>query len=597
MGSNEPLSINAQDKYLVLVLAGMEHFIAAEYEKQLRAVCDFVRVSVCSPRYLIDTNAKEIEGDCSESAFGMPCGYGHAAVGKLIIETSATPQDIRAIPYAQALFAFLYAPLDDTYKGGIDIPLGPFGTQRFYLGDDKETQLLGLKALLREPNISEHTWTRAVQLWKRCMLLWGDPDTKQLVQKTVGGIKNTMQSNSAGAVPSTCSDLMVSYRASCVRDGPHAFKSIDALGLLGGVVKAFNPDWKVNLNEPNAEVVTIVNREHVVFGLSLMDRSQSFSHHKICPEHCIAQTNFGVALRPSTAAVMVRLAQCASGVAAAADKHRSPDPTTGTPTDHGHPEVHPSPPTHGACAEKMQNADDAVLHTEESKDISELTRMQAPPSLLTLLDPCGGTGTIPTVAAAMMAPSLLGGATAAPPFEWLPAESSSNCSGAAPNVFAVTSEIENVAVAKDAVVRFPTDALRANAVTLPFRTGCMDVVASDLPFGLKCLKRKALDKLYPRLLKEIARVLHPTHGVLVALTAQHGSKLMTHALHYGAWDLVPGFPSCLPVSIGGCRSDIFIARPHPDGASGMHPPPPMSKKERRKAQLAKRATDSDSLAP
>lgn len=86
--------------------------------------------------------------------------------------------------------------------------------------------------------------------------------------------------------------------------------------------------------------------------------------------------------------------------------------------------------------------------------------------------------------------------------------------------------------------------------------------------------------------------------MVVALTAQHGSKLMTHELHHGAWDLVPGVPSCLPVSIGGCRSDIFIARPHPRGERGAHPPPPMSKKERRKAQLATQAMGSGvSVAP
>lgn len=261
------------DKYIVLVLAGMEHFIAAEYRNRLQKMCDFVRVTVCSPRYLIDTNAKEIKDDGTKSAFGMPCGYGHAAVGKLIVETTATPQDVRAVPYAQALFAFLYAPMNDTYKGGVDISDGPFGAQRFYLQDDKDTQLLGLKALLREPNVTAATWTRAVQLWRRCMSIWGNIDTKQRLKTDMEG-RHSLCGQSEAASIGTEAKMKVTYRASCVRDGPHSFKSIDALNLLGGAVKAFNPDWIVNLNKPDAEAVAIINREHVIFG-------------KLCGKGCI----------------------------------------------------------------------------------------------------------------------------------------------------------------------------------------------------------------------------------------------------------------------------------------------------------------------
>lgn len=120
--------------------------------------------------------------------------------------------------------------------------------------------------------------------------------------------------------------------------------------------------------------------------------------------------------------------------------------------------------------------------------------MQAPPTLLTLLDPCGGTGTIPTVAAAMMT-SVPQVETATSVSDRVSATTHASSAGTrAPTVFAITSEIENVDAGLDSMVQFPTDVVRANAVTLPLRPGCVDVVISDLPFGLKCLKRKALDK-------------------------------------------------------------------------------------------------------
>jgi SAM-dependent methyltransferase len=56
-----------------------------------------------------------------------------------------------------------------------------------------------------------------------------------------------------------------------------------------------------------------------------------------------------------------------------------------------------------------------------------------------------------------------------------------------------------------------------DASHLPIRSGSVDVIVSDLPFGHSCLSSKKLSQLLPVLMSELARVLRPGLGRMVLL--------------------------------------------------------------------------------
>ena len=56
-----------------------------------------------------------------------------------------------------------------------------------------------------------------------------------------------------------------------------------------------------------------------------------------------------------------------------------------------------------------------------------------------------------------------------------------------------------------------------DATFLPVRSGCVDAVVSDLPFGQQCLSAGALTQLLPLIMRQCARVLSPNTGRMVVL--------------------------------------------------------------------------------
>ena len=61
-----------------------------------------------------------------------------------------------------------------------------------------------------------------------------------------------------------------------------------------------------------------------------------------------------------------------------------------------------------------------------------------------------------------------------------------------------------------------------DATRLPLRSGVIDVIVSDLPFGQRCGNKRQNMKLYPALLKEFHRVLTPKNGRAILLTLERG---------------------------------------------------------------------------
>lgn len=258
-------------------------------------------------------------------------------------------------------------------------------------------------------------WTAALALWHRAR---------------GGAVPVGMDDTRGDADPGRTAQY--TFRASCVRDGPHAFKSTDCYAMLADAfLEATDAPCTANLDAPDCEVVAIIMWDHVVVGISLLQScDKQFRSGKIAGEtiqrgasegDALALPPGDVVLRPSTAMVLLEMATRAL-----------PD-QDGAPCD--------------------------------------------PRSPLVILDPCSGTGTIASaVATAVARGSFVG--------------------------YGIGGEKESVLVAAPGG---ESDFLRSDARRVPLRAGLIDAVVTDLPFGLRCMKRKGLEKLYTKLVKEVRR--------------------------------------------------------------------------------------------
>lgn len=256
-------------------------------------------------------------------------------------------------------------------------------------------------------------WTAALALWHRAR---------------GGAVPVGMGDTHGDADPARTAQY--TFRASCVRDGPHAFKSTDCYAMLADAfLEATDAPCTANLDAPDCEVVAIIMWDHVVVGISLLQScDKQFRSGKIAGEtiqrgasegDALALPPGDVVLRPSTAMVLLEMATRAL-----------PD---GAPCD--------------------------------------------PRSPLVILDPCSGTGTIASaVTAAVARGSFVG--------------------------YGIGGEKESVLVAAPGG---ESDFLRSDARRVPLRAGLIDAVVTDLPFGLRCMNRKGLEKLYTKLVKEVRR--------------------------------------------------------------------------------------------
>jgi len=91
--------------------------------------------------------------------------------------------------------------------------------------------------------------------------------------------------------------------------------------------------------------------------------------------------------------------------------------------------------------------------------------------------------------------------------------------------------------------------LRWDAANLPLRDGSVDVVISDLPFGVGCGKARWLQHLYRWVIFEVARVLRPGSGRAVLLL--QGTDAEAHLRELAASSGVVTVPSALEVNMEG----------------------------------------------
>ena len=108
----------------------------------------------------------------------------------------------------------------------------------------------------------------------------------------------------------------INFRASCLRDGQHTFKSVELAAMLGAFIHVNYPTYRVNLRAFDMEMVAIVLQDHVILGISLLEQC-----HKYCfKNRMAAEKRWGMAesqristLRPSTAYLMLQLAKLRIG--------------------------------------------------------------------------------------------------------------------------------------------------------------------------------------------------------------------------------------------------------------------------------------------
>ncbi|VTJ85826.1 Hypothetical predicted protein, partial [Marmota monax] len=105
----------------------------------------------------------------------------------------------------------------------------------------------------------------------------------------------------------------------------------------------------------------------------------------------------------------------------------------------------------------------------------------------------------------------------------------------------------------------PIDAVQWEICNLPLRTGSVDIIVTDTPFGKRMGSKKRNWNLYPACLREMSRVCRPGTGQAVLLTQD--KKYFTKALSGmgHVWRKVP----TVWVNIGGLHAAVYFLKRTP----------------------------------
>lgn len=249
----------------------------------------------------------------------------------------------------------------------------------------------------------------------------------------------------------------VRFRASCVREGTHIFKSQELAGSVGGAT-ARKFRWTVDLDDFNSEVFVHVVDNELICGITLYGPQHHGNQRFRAP--LLPGFEPLTALKPSTAYAMAKMARLQPG------------------------EV--------------------------------------------VCDPFAGIGTIP-IEAVHSWPDVL-------------------CLGGD-----VYLESLRQASLNSQYVRRSADWVHWDVGALPLRDGCLDVVISDLPFGLRHGKFTSIAPLYSFLVRELERVLNPkTNSRAYLLTIV--SNTLRAVLERSPVLQINSVVDCV---IGGLRAKIF----------------------------------------
>jgi len=79
--------------------------------------------------------------------------------------------------------------------------------------------------------------------------------------------------------------------------------------------------------------------------------------------------------------------------------------------------------------------------------------------------------------------------------------------------------------------------LHLNAKRIPVRSGVIDVVVTDAPFGHRCNNKKTIKSLYPKAILEFSRLLTPK-GILVFMTSEEEESRVEGCLRGKEWKIL-----------------------------------------------------------
>ncbi|XP_034079821.1 THUMP domain-containing protein 3 [Gymnodraco acuticeps] len=130
------------------------------------------------------------------------------------------------------------------------------------------------------------------------------------------------------------------------------------------------------------------------------------------------------------------------------------------------------------------------------------------------------------------------------------------------NDMAVTRTINNIChiqkrrAAKGSAPGMPIDTVQWDLCNLPMRTGSVDIIITDMPFGKRMGSRKKNWDLYPSCLREMARVSTPGTGKAALLTQD--KKCFTKAISRmgGLWRRL----HTVWVNVGGLHAAVYLLK-------------------------------------
>ncbi|KAG7478008.1 hypothetical protein MATL_G00075900 [Megalops atlanticus] len=102
----------------------------------------------------------------------------------------------------------------------------------------------------------------------------------------------------------------------------------------------------------------------------------------------------------------------------------------------------------------------------------------------------------------------------------------------------------------------PIDTLQWDLCSLPMRTGSVDIIITDMPFGKRMGSRKKNWDLYPSCLKEMARVCRPGSGKAVLLTQDKKCFAKAVSQMGGLWRKA----HTVWVNIGGLHAGVYLLK-------------------------------------
>jgi hypothetical protein len=102
---------------------------------------------------------------------------------------------------------------------------------------------------------------------------------------------------------------------------------------------------------------------------------------------------------------------------------------------------------------------------------------------------------------------------------------------------------------KDSSNNFSRLSVAWDAALLPMRTGVVDAVVSDLPFGKMCLSSSTLNQLLPLVMVECARALVPSTGRMLVLCGSPDAMFRALEEHSKYWKMPCTMVT--PINIGG----------------------------------------------